>query len=398
MPTGEFRVTINGFRVMAETWDDASQRDGKRDEVFLKTGITVAAPSGSYFNEASSPVLGDVNGHNGRIRAGSASDRGGLRTGDSFPTSTPWVRQGLNDQEYPPCSVWQGRLTQGEDVVLLTPTIWEWDPGDSVVRGWLKWGAETAAKIKDRLPDLLGPVKPIVDAVSLGLDVVVTGFDPFGLFGEPESRPIGMVPDPKNPKTFMFNPYMLVLNYENADRIAREQPSGRGRGVLTVRYLESPVLRGDYVLYVQVDRLDAAGSAVVRLRSFNYPSRFIRHRGFLAELTELTGEPDRADAGFRAVPGLSNPACTSFESVNFPGHFLRHQGFRLKLQPRAEEPLFARDATFREVTGLADPAAVSYESVNFPGHFLRHRNFEVHLDAFREETLYRPDATFYRTT
>jgi hypothetical protein len=33
---GDFRVVINGFRVMAETYDDVLQYDGKRDEVFTQ--------------------------------------------------------------------------------------------------------------------------------------------------------------------------------------------------------------------------------------------------------------------------------------------------------------------------------------------------------------------------
>lgn len=396
MPRGEFRVSINGFRVNAETWDDASQSDGKRDEVSCRTGITVASPtSGSYFTQRVSPVLGDTNQHNGRIRAGSASNKGGLRTGDTFPTSTPWARSALNGLDYPPCSVWQGSLTRGEDVVLVTPTIWEWDPGTHFLQGWARWGADTVAKMKNRLPDLLAPGKPVIDALSLGLDMVVTVFDPGGPMGQAQSRPIGMVPDPGNAKNSIFNPYVLVLNYDNADRIAREEPSGLGRGVLSVQYEDSPDRRGDYALYVQVDRLDA-GSATIRLRSMNFPSRFVRHRNWLAELTEVGSAADRADAEFRAVPGLYLPALTSFESVNAPGHFLRHQGFRLKLQRRTDEPLFALDSTFREQPGLADPAGSSYESVNFPGHFLRHRNFEMHLDPFREEALYRQDATFHK--
>lgn len=112
MPSAEYRVTINGFRVMAETWDDAGEWDGKRDEIFLSTGVTVVNRSGAavYKSQPTSPVLGDVNNQPGRVLAGSASPRGGLRTGDSYPTRTPWHRQSLESgRDWPPCL---GELTE----------------------------------------------------------------------------------------------------------------------------------------------------------------------------------------------------------------------------------------------------------------------------------------------
>ncbi|GAA4607013.1 hypothetical protein GCM10023107_79280 [Actinoplanes octamycinicus] len=397
MLSGDFRVTLNGFRVMTETWDDMWQGDGKRDEVQLSTGITVAsARTGNviYRGQPTSPVLGDTNNQNGRVRAGSASNKGGLRSGDSFPTSTPWIRDSLNiGRDWPPCKVWEGTLTQGEDVCLIVPTIWEYDPGQHFLEGWADWAFDIGTKIRDRLPSLVGPhAQWQVNALSLGLDLAVSIKK---ITGTSASRPIGMKPDPKNRDTHVFDPYVLVLNYDTADRIAREEPSGRGRGVLAVRYLESPDLRGDYMLYLQVDRVDN-DTRPVRLRSANYPDRFIQHRNFLVELVEPTTDGDRRDNAFVPVPGLSDPAGVSFESISFPGHYLRHQGFELKLQPRTEDALFMLDATFRELPGLADPKASSFESVNYPGHFLRHRGFRIYLDPAISETLYRQDATFFR--
>ncbi len=46
MSTGRYRVAINGFSVTAETWDDAFEWDGKRDEVFLSTSVIVKNQSG----------------------------------------------------------------------------------------------------------------------------------------------------------------------------------------------------------------------------------------------------------------------------------------------------------------------------------------------------------------
>ena len=84
---GTFRVTLLGFVVNHETRDTLLETDGKRDEVFQ-------APVVLFFDRdrgletrsfsAFGPVYGDTNNHPTVIRAGSASERGGLRTGDAF--------------------------------------------------------------------------------------------------------------------------------------------------------------------------------------------------------------------------------------------------------------------------------------------------------------------------
>lgn len=148
MSVGRYRVSVNGFRVMAETWDDALQWDGKRDEVFISSQVAVVDKSGNqlFSNQPTSPVMGDTWGQNGRIQAGSGGDRGGLRTGDSFPSNTPWRRAVPldEDRDWPPTVIWEGELVSGENVALITPTIWEWDPGGDFFRDG-SGGERTAA-------------------------------------------------------------------------------------------------------------------------------------------------------------------------------------------------------------------------------------------------------------
>ena len=260
MSVGRYRVSVNGFRVMAETWDDALQWDGKRDEVFISSQVAVVDKSGNqlFSNQPTSPVMGDTWGQNGRIQAGSGGDRGGLRTGDSFPSNTPWRRAVPldEDRDWPPTVIWEGELVSGENVALITPTIWEWDPGGDFFSGWLRWGNEQLQAIAPKVKELTGGTGAVVvDAVSLGLGVAVSMFDVGGPMGSSGSRPIGMQRDGANPKTFTFNPQVLVLNYDTAELLANSEPSGRGKGVLTLRFAEDPLFRGEYLLFVQVERI-----------------------------------------------------------------------------------------------------------------------------------------------
>ncbi len=137
------------------------------------------------------------------------------------------------------------------------------------------------------------------------------------------------------------------------------------------------------------------------LASINFRTRAIRHRDFLAELTEVTNDQDASDGRFSIRHGLADDAGVSFESVNFPNFFLRHQDFRLKLQQNSGDDLFKHDATFFWRPGLSSignhSAAdqCSFESVNLPGLFIRHRDFHL----FVEKSSVNPgsfneDATF----
>ncbi len=131
----------------------------------------------------------------------------------------------------------------------------------------------------------------------------------------------------------------------------------------------------------------------VSLRSFNYPTYYIRHRNYLGELTTISTDFDKQDATFRVVQGLSDPSAISFEAVNFPGYYLRHQNFQLKLQPFANDDLFRKDATFRVRRGLASSTRSSFEAVNFPGYYLRHKDYKLYLQQGSDD-LFKKDATF----
>lgn len=102
----------------------------------------------------------------------------------------------------------------------------------------------------------------------------------------------------------------------------------------------------------------------VSLQSVNYPTHYLRHRGFMGYLAPVTSSLDRSDATFRIVPGLAGG-----------------------------DSLYRYDSSFRVKPGLADRTKVSLESVNYPGYYLRHRGFQFYIEQGSGE-LYNLDCTF----
>jgi GH43 family beta-xylosidase len=134
------------------------------------------------------------------------------------------------------------------------------------------------------------------------------------------------------------------------------------------------------------------GAHPVRLRSHNFPDRYIRHWEFRARLeANVTA---LADSQFRIVPGLAGGGSVSLESTNYPGYYLRHRNNEAWVDRSDGTALFNSDASFHRRAGLADAAGVSFESVNFPGRYLRHVNYLLRLETV-PDTLSRSDATFH---
>ena len=132
-------------------------------------------------------------------------------------------------------------------------------------------------------------------------------------------------------------------------------------------------------------------AAAYRLRSYNFPDRYVRHRDFDIRLDANVSPAD--DSRFRLVPGLADPAGVSFESVNYPGHFMRHYDFDLRLESHDGSGVFAEDATFHRLAGLADSSRASFRSHNFPDRHLRHYDYLLRIDQITDATG-REDATF----
>ncbi|WP_189879880.1 family 43 glycosylhydrolase [Streptomyces bluensis] len=136
----------------------------------------------------------------------------------------------------------------------------------------------------------------------------------------------------------------------------------------------------------------ADGPTPVRLSSYNFPDRFIRHWEYRARIE--AGVSPLADSQFRVVTGLAGSGTVSLESANFPGSYLRHKNFEVWVEKDDGTAQFRGDASFTARAGLADSAGVSYESYNYPGRYIRHYDYLLGVQALSTATD-RADATFY---
>ncbi|MFC4533153.1 glycoside hydrolase family 43 protein [Sphaerisporangium dianthi] len=133
----------------------------------------------------------------------------------------------------------------------------------------------------------------------------------------------------------------------------------------------------------------------VRLKSSNYPDRYVRHADRVGRIDPYPFDPYQ-DQLWRMVSGLADPAGVSFESVNYSGNYLRHYDYALRLDPNENTAVFRADATFYRTAGLADASWSSFRSYNFPTRYLRHYNSLLRIDPLSSASsaVDRQDATF----
>ena len=266
---GKYRMTINGFTCHHETWDDLWQAYGKRDEVRFVVNTKIIGRDGTVKRQLSSEsdVMGDTNNQPGRVQAGSASDRGGIRTGDRFPDKDkPWERNGaLDGHRHPAYVIWQGDLAEDGDIVIVTPTLQEVDEA-SVLEGWGAWQVATDKAYGQRAKEIVSGVWPITgavfDAVSLGIQTFGSLFGQWGPLGHEATRPIGLQRDPADPNGVLFNPTIIALSSETAEHLVNANDQGLGAGITEIVFRDDPQLQGDYSVYVQFEQIGADPSSV----------------------------------------------------------------------------------------------------------------------------------------
>ena len=133
----------------------------------------------------------------------------------------------------------------------------------------------------------------------------------------------------------------------------------------------------------------------VRLKSYNFPDRYVRHADNLGRIDAYPFDPHQ-DQLWRTVAGLADAAGVSFESVNYPGRYLRHSDYAIRLDADDSTAAFRGDATFLRVAGLADSAWSSFRSYNVPDRYLRHSGYVLRIDPLSASSSAgdRQDATF----
>ncbi|WP_328773420.1 glycoside hydrolase family 43 protein [Streptomyces sp. NBC_00286] len=129
-----------------------------------------------------------------------------------------------------------------------------------------------------------------------------------------------------------------------------------------------------------------------RLKSYNYPARYVRHSGYVGRIDPYPIDP-YADSQWKLVPGLADSAGVSFQSVSHPTRYLRHYSYNLRLDVNDGTAAFAQDATFHRTAGLADSTWASFRSHNFPTRYIRHSGYVLRIDPVSTATE-RADATF----
>ena len=254
---GRFRVTMIGFTVNHQTADNILESDGKGDEVYITAEIAqydgqwqAPNPRSRFYaydlsfdeplrgrgnltmrRSLSSVVMGDVNNQSNppRIRAGSAGDQGGLRTGDRFPTDEPWNMRGAPRTDRLPMLLWEGTLNRGRDLVIIVPLLWEWDGGNPRLRSQLTLGLNNYFS----------------SGTYHGYRTTWGGFTGGDAFGAGD-RPIGMLAN------HSWSPSALTLNFENAQAAATTSPSNIGTGVVELRYMADDE---DYTVYFKIERV-----------------------------------------------------------------------------------------------------------------------------------------------
>ncbi|MFD5625299.1 glycoside hydrolase family 43 protein [Streptomyces sp. NPDC127072] len=129
-----------------------------------------------------------------------------------------------------------------------------------------------------------------------------------------------------------------------------------------------------------------------RLKSYNYPDRYVRHSNYVGRIDTYPFDP-YTDSLWKLAPGLADSSGVSFQSVSHPTRYLRHVNYQLQLAVDDGTSAFAQDATFIRTAGLADTAWSSFRSWNYPDRYLRHGNFILRIDPISTATE-RSDATF----
>jgi hypothetical protein len=261
---GRYRVTITGFTVDRASRDDPWQWDGKGDEVFLAAYVQALNPGEVVHEGAVSSVqYGDVNGFPGRVAAGSANadGSGGLRTDDRVGSwAQGWIRTAPAMVDRLPLAVWEGDLVQGWTVVVIVPTVWEWDKNAWSLQDRWEWSHRSKTRSMAEQPTFgLLAERARLEAQSLYPIVQTQSWNAMpsenGFISE-MTVPVGGLPGKTGAGHPMisFQPQSIVLTYDAVEAAlgSSSMIGGLAPGVVPVRYDSGT---GGYTLYLHVERV-----------------------------------------------------------------------------------------------------------------------------------------------
>lgn len=246
-----YRVTVAGFHVNRESWDTFLETDGKGDEIAISAEVLTVGADGKPTSDprwVKSVVYGDRNNFPAREQAGSRSSLGGLKTGDNVPAvPDPWVSRGKASENRLPLLLWEGELRLDENAVVVAPTLWELDSDDVLTAA----PANTVLGVTQVLRAVT-PIASTIPGTSAVMPAVTTATELASRAAtfqkEGMNRPIGVK------QGGAYSPKLVVLNVRTAEA-SLAPGAGRKRGVIEVRYTDPEDLKGDYTLFLQVERL-----------------------------------------------------------------------------------------------------------------------------------------------
>ena len=277
--SGNYRITLLGFTALNPTDDDILDSDGKMDEIMPLALVRRYDPqTGSVIGDPTA-ARGYIHGDNqgkfrSRIRAGSASNTGGIQKNDVFPAGLTQGVVGSPSTTSFPLKVWEGFLTRDREILLIYPSLWETDDAPS------RWFDGYLSNFPPRTRDQMNPstttgtrIRQALDAPGISEVRGDNGFtmDSWGPNATGD-RPIGIeaVPSPDGQNQGGLFDRIIVLNQRKIEEALAAPPRypGMPAGTIGMTFTEGGVIRvtgipdprswnfpGAYVLYLRVEAL-----------------------------------------------------------------------------------------------------------------------------------------------
>jgi hypothetical protein len=304
--SGNYLITITGLRAVWASADDVLSRDGKGDEVYVKTYIRkYDRRNGGVveFFQRGTLTYGDVNGFGtSRVQAGTSSQSGGIRDGDPIPANSDPTSRSANPLNTAfPLRLFEGTLTNGIDALVFSPTLWEEDGGNEAYLIWSQQmdGITSALFQRPEIQNQItkGTFEPILFGTSAtpGMSdavwtasLLTNGATLAGLtggaslvyqaaqrlFAGPTDRPIGLIPSGVADVNMVLPNSMVVLTREIIEAALAPLPAGTAAigppfwprfpkpGLMMIPFHDGPqsnmlgpVRPAYYEMYLKVERI-----------------------------------------------------------------------------------------------------------------------------------------------
>ncbi len=233
-----FRVTLNS--VVANHLSNEGVLDSDGDEITLQIFVGTVNSSAVFVNP---------------LRRLPVFMEGGLRERDcrpAVPCPPGRLISALSHTDSLPLSLFEGSLPIDQGILII-PTIWETD-GNEISWDLLNDFTGALGRSQRAFAQIAGGLVAVRSSTSFIRTPPNTGIPNTMTFagGIPKTRPIGTTAL-GGFNQFGFTPQMLVFNSQVASTLSRRNITGRGNGIIEVRYVDTAFMGGDYSLFLQID-------------------------------------------------------------------------------------------------------------------------------------------------